>query len=897
MSILLCSSVFATENDEVYKHLGKYSYITDYGLRIYYPDSIKEAMPRIVTNFSKVRETVLANFPKEKDFVVTVILDDHDDIISSTAESRFDLINLSIFNEMNVFSARSYSLEKRFAISLAKTVVKRATSNASFAWRRYLAMLSIPHWFIEGMALNYAFPIDSIHFSRLQDMAKHGRFYSLDDLNTITSQPTLIKEEMLFQAHSMLAYWEMTYKKGADLELVSSIIRKYRGFDQSFKKYYGVSLNEAYTSYVNYVSKWVENHKESTNTDFIDVDYINNNSKIFRSYFRINENESLWVSSKRYTTENYDLYYRKENEKPRILLKNVHPVMIFDSENKNIIIGKYKINGRREKRLVLMSVDLSGKSSCIAPEAGSFKPLGIIDNRIYYIKERHGQVKIMSVNKDGDKSEKTELDFGSEIMPLDLALDCEKQTVDLQTNLAVTSLSAKNIKQDSKLLLSSEKELRFIFYSNNKLWGICDKDFSSTQLFTFDENSNKIVNYSTLPGGVWDISFSDSTKNNIDVTTFHKGGFSIASLPLPEQSEEINIVSPLKAEQDNSFLEVKGSKYGTEYHDSLWQPVLGKDSKGNVFGIYSYRSDRLDKSSIVVAPTYGQKSHDWGYISKFMNRHDLLKSTISFDDYTIQKSYMDTDYFERIKSRKLQFDYPLKLDIELSFGFDLVQRGIAKIKKSPRNLIPTAGKDHYYFLELKQKSIRTQPYNNIFPRKGREVNFMYKRGINSLFGGDMIYDSLSLKWKEFIPLDDYYVLTLNGWIAQDDKRNNIRRPDDLSLGGNEYLRAYSSSYKSGDKLRYFSFTVARPVKIQLPKQKEKKKNEFSTLGLFWEIGDTRNKGKFDYEYDRGIELASSLLLFKRLPISIKAGYAVQNGKNGHDTYCNFFMEDLVEILK
>jgi hypothetical protein len=329
----------------------------------------------------------------------------------------------------------------------------------------------------------------------------------------------------------------------------------------------------------------------------------------------------------------------------------------------------------------------------------------------------------------------------------------------------------------------------------------------------------------------------------------------------------------------------------------MWKPILGKDSEGKVLGIYNYRSDRLGRSSFMVAPTYGLKSHDWGYTSNFMNRFDRLKASISFDDYTILKGYMETDYYERDRSKKLQFEYPLKLDMQLTFGFDLVQRGIAKIKKNPRNLVPTAGKDHYYFVELNQKSIRTEPYNNIFPRKGRMVDLVYKKGVDTLFGGDMIYDSFSLKWNEFIPLNNYYVLSLNNWFAQDDKHNNIRRPDDLSLGNDEYMRAYDSSYKSGDKLRYTSLNIARPIRVEFPDQIGWVRNEFSTLGVFWEMGDVRNDGKLDYDYDRGVEFASNLLIFKRLPISFKAGYAVRNGQDGHDTYLKFYTEELSEIIK
>ena len=899
---ILYSSAFATEIGEVYKHWGAYSTISAAGLRVYFPDRIKEAVPRIITAFSKVKERVIANFPKDKDYTATVILYDHDNMLDSSADSQFDLINLCIFDEMDVLSARSYSLEKRFALALSKTLVKRATSNVSFTWRRSLALLTIPYWFIEGMALNYAFNLDSIQYSRLLDMARYNRLYSLNDLNTITSQPTLVKEEMLFQAHSMLAYWENTYKKGADVQVVSSMVRNFKGFENAFKKYYGVSLNEAYKSYKNYIYSQTPDFQSYSDPDFLDVDYLKNDAKIFRSYLRISERERLWVSSKRYTTENYDLYYRNGVEKPRLLLKNVHPSMIYDSDNHKVIIGNYRVNDHREKALNLFSVDLNGNARCIVPQKGSFKPLGIKDNKIYYVNVRNGLTRIMSIDQEKGTS-KTELDLGSTLRPLDLALDIEKnrlffsfQTTEFETHLAVVPLTAKNLKDECKILLSCSGDLRGLKVFSGKLWGAFDQDNATTQLFCLDEKDNRLKRYSNIPGGVWDISFSDPEKKKIEVTTLYKGGFAIASLPLEKSpSEVIRVVPGISAVEDepNKF---EVTKYKTEYHDSLWKPVLGKDSEGKVLGIYNYRSDRLDRSGITVAPTYGIKSHDWGYTSTFMKRFDLLKTSLSFNDYTVLKGYMDTDYYERIRSKRLQFDYPLKLDVTLSFGFDLIRRGISKIKKNPRGLIPTAGKDHYYFVDISQKSIRTEPYNNIFPRKGRTIDFSYKRGVDNLFGGDMLYDSVSVKWNEYIPLNDYYVLTLCGYVAGDDKHNIFRRPDDLSLGSDEYLRAFDSSYKSGDELRYCSATLARPINIKLPKQIGWLSTEFSTMGIFWEMGDTRNNHNFDYDYDRGVEFASSILLFKRLPISIKAGYAVRNGQEGHGTYCSFYTDDISEII-
>ena len=902
------SSALATEIGEVYKHWGNYNTVSIEGLRVYYPDSIKESIPRIITSFSKVRERVIANFPKDKDYTATIILDDHDNINNSAADSEFDLINLCIFDEMDILSARSYSLEKRFALGLAKTLVKRATSNVSFTWRRSLALLSIPHWFIEGMSLNYAFTIDSLHYCHLLDMARYNRLYSLDELNSITSQPTLIKEEMLFQAHAMLAYWENTYKKGADVEVVSSLIRNFKGFENAFKKYYGVTLNEAFKSYADYISSQSPDFKRYADPVFLDVDYLRNDAKIFRSYFRISDKERIWVSSKRYTTENYDLYYRNGIEKPRILLKNVHPTMIYDSEKKEVIIGKYKVNGHREKALGLYAVNLSGKSRCIVSEKGCFKPLGIDGDLIYFTCINNGHTKIMSFNKENE-SLKTELSLGYTIRPLDLALDPIRrrlffifQTSNLETHLAVIPLSANNLKQEAEILASHDGDLRALKVIDGVLWGAYEKDNSIAQLFYYDEKNKQIVKCSDIPGGVWDISFSDPEKKKIEVTTLFKGGFAIASLPFvnpslnSNQSEAFHVVPGVSA-VDEKLLNVEENRYKTEYHESLWKPVFGKDSEGRVIGFYNYRTDRLDRSSIVVAPTYGIKSHDWGYTSKFMKRFDIWRAVLSFDDGTVLKSYMDTDYFERIRSKRLQFDYPLRLDMNLSVGFDLIQRGIAKIKKTQNGLVPTAGKDHYYFVDISQKAIRTEPFNKIFPRKGRMIDFSYKQGVDTLFGGDMLYDSVALKWNEYIPLNDYYVLSINGYVAEDDKHNDFRRPDDLSLGSDDYLRAYDSSYKSGDKLRYACLTLGRPIRIELPRKIGWLKNEFSALGLFWEMGDTRNNGKFDYDYDRGIEFVSSLLLFKRLPISFKAGYAVRNGQDGHGTYWSFYTDDISEIIK
>ncbi|HQB84330.1 MAG TPA: hypothetical protein PLR50_12585, partial [Candidatus Rifleibacterium sp.] len=262
----------AVELNDVYRQLGDYRIVASSGIRLYFPQTAEKAVPRILTAFSQVRERLIEFFPEQKKYEATVILNDHDDRISSSADSDFDWINLGMFEEIGVLSTRAYSLEKRFAMRLANILILRTLAASSNSWRRQLAMLAVPQWFMDGMALSYAFPLDSIHYSRLLDMARHDRLYSLDQLSTILSQSTMVREEMTFQAHSMFEYWEKTYKKGAALDLMKSIFRKPAGFEKLFKAHFGVSLKEAYKSYRDYVCEKCGELKEKASAQEFEIE-------------------------------------------------------------------------------------------------------------------------------------------------------------------------------------------------------------------------------------------------------------------------------------------------------------------------------------------------------------------------------------------------------------------------------------------------------------------------------------------------------------------------------------------------------------------------------------------------------------------------------------------------
>jgi hypothetical protein len=895
---LLVASVSAAELDNVYKFLGNYRVSTVKGLKVYFPESASDSIPRIIASLQEVRSQFDKRFPEQAGYEVKVILTDHDDRISSSSDPDFDWINLGMFEEIGALSTRAYSLEKRFSLRLSSILLLRTLASASNSWKRKLGTLSVPQWYLDGLTLHNAFSLDSIHYSRLLDMARSERLYNLERLNTIVSQPTLIKEEMRFQAHSMLAYWDKTYRENGGLELMRQIMKRPGQFRQIFRNVYGVSLGEAFDNFNKYVSKRCSEVKDKIDCAAVMIDEKEIGGQFFRSLRQLSPDEQIWVSSKRYSTETYDLYYRKNGQRPRILAKNVHPLLFVDEFSREIVFARYWVNSQKQRRLGLYQTTPEGPVRCLVNEPGSFKPLGKKFGRVFYTSIKSGITRVMSVDPEFKNSTRVEFAFPPSVHPLDLALDkaCRDlfyvfETPDFKKRLAVVSMRNDDKPLEPRQIFISDGDIRALSFVEDRLWFAAEKDFFTTQLISFDNVAKTFDKHSALPGGVWDFSIKDGAPQ---VVTLADGGFWATTLTgsdelakLPDQPELVKI---------KALSPVKSSVYKSEYQTSYWKPIISEDEEGPVFGIYNYRTDKLDRSSIVVAPKYGFESKNWGYEGAYTRRFGLFKVRASIVDEVKEKSYLGNDYFERSRSKVLDIEYPFSLSTTLSLGMDLTKRGIAKIPENG-NPYPTVGRDHSFYAKVNHLAIRTEPYWEVFPRKGREVTAYYKRG-NEFLDGELNYDSMGLRWNEYIPINNAWVLTGRAWIAEDDKENNIRRPDDLSLGGGDYLRAFDSGFISGDSLRAFSLHLGRPVKFQFPRFMGWIYNEFLAVQAFAEMADVRSTGqKFRFFFDRGIELHMQALLFKRIPMRFHIGYAIQNGGEESNTFFAVDVTDFSEIFQ
>ncbi|MGM0600811.1 MAG: hypothetical protein ACQETH_13455 [Candidatus Rifleibacteriota bacterium] len=897
IGIISMQPSFGIELDDVYKNLGTYKKVTGDGVKIYFPDSASKAMPRILASLTMVRKSFNKLFPEQKNFEAKVILTDHDDRVSSSSDPDFDWINLGMFEEIGALSTRAYSLEKRFALRLSSILLLRTLASASNSWKRKLGTFSLPRWFLDGLTFHNAFALDSIHYSRMLDMARSNRLYSLEELNTIISQPTLIREEMRFQAHSMLAFWESKYNPDGGIELTRKIMKHPAGFPRVFRSVYGVSVYEAFAEFKKFIQQKCKEFQDSGECANVSLEEQKIGGNFFRSLRYMGPDQKIWVSSRRYSTETYDLYYQKGNNRPRILLKNVHPLLMLDKFEEIIYIGKYGVNAKKQRRLSLFSVDLNGRYKCLTNKQGSFKPLGKKFGRIFYTSIKSGITRIMSVDPEFKNSTRIEYSFPVSVRPLDLALNktCRTlyyvyETSGFKKALAVVSIKNDDSKIEPQEIFNAGGDITALRFGENSLWFAARKDFFTTQLYRLDEDTQKVFRYQTVPGGVWDINFN---QQDPQVITLADGGFWATSISEKKFYKKAS-KKPVRV-KIKKLPRVDSSIYRSEYNTSYWKPILSEDEEGFVFGIYNYRTDKLDRSNIVVAPKYGFKSQNWGYEAAYTQRLGLLKVKTSIIDEVKEKSYLDNDYFERTREKVVDLEYPLNLSTTLSVGMDLTKRGIAEIPQNGKP-VPTVGRDHSFYTRIKHRAIKTWPYWEIFPRKGRKITATYKKG-NDFLDGQMVYDSMSLRWDEFIPLKNDWVLTSRMWLAEDDKKKNIRRPEDLSLGGNDFMRAFDSAFKSGDSLRAFSLHLGHPVNFQFPRFMGWIYNEFMVAEVFAEMGDVRTGKDFNFFFDRGIELRSQVLLFKRIPLTFQVGMAWQNGGDETNTFFSVDVSDVSEVFQ
>ena len=944
---LFCSvskTGLAVELDEAYKFLGDYRVVASAGIRLYFPAACEKIIPRILKSFQDIRNRLILKFPDQKTFEATVLLTDHDDRESASIDATFDLVTLGLYEEMGSLSTRSYSIDERFALRLAFTLIMRTLGSAKTAIQRKIGLLSIPPWYLEGLALYLAFPLDVLHTTRLLDMARRKTLYSIQDLDTIQDRRMRQREDMSFQVHSMIEFWHRGQPADAGLKLLRQIRGRPGQFSEIFKKAFGTSLESAFQNYRDDVLKTcAEQGCASMPLPEFIKDW--EGSEYAQSARTFPDGTRVWVSSRRYTEEVYDLWLQKSGKNPRVVLRNVHPAIWADPASGNIYVGKYELTAKRERRLFLWEIPARKRACRFVNKAGSFKPLGKLDGRLVFLNLAEGNLRVLSADlarpadragpagsgeptnranraNRADRADRAgsarhadpvdlaipanpkkveeireEFCFPSHFRPLEVALDPLGRNLYFVLKEAGRSYICRSRISEPcpavpQVIHSAKGSIRSLAPIERSLFFCSEADFRTLQVFRWQEDSVKpLTKLTAVPGGVWDFTIANG--GSILITTLSGGKFRTA-YPPPAVIEELTAdTAPFP--ENTCPNTVASRKYTSEFLSSYWLPKADRDARGGTFGVYSYRADRLDRSHLVFSPTFGIKSRDWGYSAEFQKRFDLWRAGINAEERVVGKSYRSKSYYERVRSFDLRFSFPFNLSTALTFGGNLTHRGIAKFPVNG-GAAPSVGRDHSIYWVLAHQAIRTEPFWQILPRKGRRVTASHRKGLD-LFSGELKYGSTAIRWEEYIPIGRPWVVTARAYIAEDDKEGNIRRPDDLGLGGTDFLRGYQGSVRFGDSLRAFSLHLARPITFSIPALHRWIQEEFLVAEGFWEMGDARFSGRrFSYLEDRGFEVRMRALIFRRLPISVRWGTAWPLNEGPRHTYWTFDFNSISGLL-
>lgn len=944
----------AIELDDAYRFLGPFEVTASQGIRLYYPAGCRSAIPRVLRSFITVRERLLTHFPDQRGFEAVVLLTDHDDRESAGIDETFDLVTLGLYEEMGSLSTRGYSLAERFAIRLAHTLIMRTLGAAHSALRRRIGLLSVPPWYIEGLALYYALPLDVRHTTRLLDLARHGRLFTLDELDTIQSRRARVREEMSYQVHSMLAFWHRGTAPDAGLRLLQQIRGRPGQFADLFRRAFGISLKEAFRRYREHVQAECAQTPECA--EAVDPPVLAGWAEgEYAQGVRLRpDGARVWVSSRRYTQEVYDLYLEAPGTRRRLALRNVHPRLWVDAATGIVLTGKFELTARKQRRLFLWEVPKQGRPRRVMDLAGSFQPLGRLDDRLLFLNWTAGTLRVMSMPWPvasssagdagsaggaassvgagslstspaliaeregrprpgaGERRAREEYRFPAHLQPLEVSLDpAGRRLVFVLRDGDSSYLCQDRLATPSapcpQVLFVASDTIRAPQTVGEEVWFAAAGPYRTVQVYRWSPGpggqaeavvadrgsptsndpgqatasaSATVALMTAVPGGIWDFMLEPG--GGLVGTTLQNGWFRTVRLPTLELATAPAPVVPFPCDRgQRAGLTVR--HYQPEFRSSYWLPKLSRDDQGGVFGVYSYRADRLDRSRLVVSPTFGFKSRNWGYLAEFMRRFDLWRAVLASEDRVVSKSYLSNAYYERIRSHDLSLTYPFDLATTLTIGGNLSQRRIAKMpdKGAPA---PTTGRDHSIYGRMEYRAIRTEPFWELFPRHGRRLTAWWRKGLD-LLDGELKYDSMSLRYEEYVPLNRVWVLSARAWVAEDDKEGDIRRPEDLNLGGTDFLRGYPGAVRFGDSLRAFSLHLGRPFHIEIPALRSWVQEEIVVAEAFWERGDVRATGRrFDFLEDRGFEVRAQGLLLRRIPAAIRVGIAWPSGGGPRHDY-------------
>lgn len=563
----------------------------------------------------------------------------------------------SIFANKIVIQAQSDPLRSSGSLSWVKEVMgHELTHYISFAaidesivpWRKAMANLTIPMWFIEGLAQYLGEEWHSLKDMTVGDQAREDKIMSEGELGAFYFFEGWGRMSGYYQSDSFIRYIFNTYGKDKIpkifdnlreqplLRLIGTIgtaggalypVPRFINFNQALKKTIGKDSLQLYKEWKDWVIGKYQKEKDKT-VSFLKQPLIHFGERAQCPVFSPDGNYIAFISNKGYDFAIFDLYlFNLSTKRVKKLATGVNPYFSFSPDGNFIVYSKTKFYPPENRFLSdLYKIEIStSRVKRLTYGKRAFQPVfSPGGDRVLFVKKEGGNSNLHLLNlKKGETTFLTrDKDGFTQNFSPQFSPDGERvvlvRSVRGKKDLYLLTLEDKKLHP----LTQDEAEDRNPFFSpdGEKVIFISTRPISQKvsqgtfNLWSLKLENGKLTGHTRVEGGIFDPAVSPDGKK-IAFSGYKKGIFSIYLFPFqqiisqkfsPQEKKEQKKTTTSGKKEIIAQITPKKKPLNTKtypYHPRLKLhyifPWFSTTDAGSYLSMEFYASDALEKHTLL----------------------------------------------------------------------------------------------------------------------------------------------------------------------------------------------------------------------------------------------------------------------------------------------------------
>jgi len=918
VSVLICAALFISSSFAQFNHPElKWKIVQTSHFLIHYhqnEENFARHIAEIAEELYKKLTTDIGYHPTKK---IPVVIENYNDETGGYT---------SIFTNKIVIQAQSDPSRTSGTLPWAKEVLgHELTHYISFAaidesiipLRKAMANLTVPMWFVEGLAQYLGEEWHSLKDMVVGDQARENRIMSEGDLGAFYFFTGWGRMSGYYQSDNFIRYIFETYGKDKISKVFDNLreqpllrvvgvvdtagggalypLPRFVNFNQALKAATGKDSIQLYEEWRNWVIKKYEEEKEED--AFLKEPLISFGRRSQSPRISPDGNYIAFVSNKRYDFAIFDLYlFNLSTKKVKKLTTGVDPYFSFSPDGNFIVYSKTSFYSPERSFLSdLYQIEISTKrvkrltfgERAFQP---SFSPKG---DRIVFVKKQGGNSNLylldlkkkktfpLTRDKDGLTQNFTPIFSPDGEKIVFVRFEKGRRDLYLLTIKDGKMHALTEDKADDRCPVFSPDGKRIIFVSNRPI----SQKKDAFNLWSLELESGILTKHTGFAGGVFDPTVSSDGKK-IAFSGFQRENFSIYLFPFQKvisqkfysetenekgmvAEDERKVIAEITPEKKP--LAIKTYPYKPKINLHYIFPWFSISERESFFSLELYASDVLEKHQL-MGKTYLSKNTQYELL--YVNRS--FTPTIWIDAYHVEgwSGFGGETYPVKVTGQAAGIYYPINEKIALELFFSQ-EKTNTQLFTPELELVPWEGnikkiQGEASYFELKPvREPQTLPWGK-WIKVGAEWS-------DERIGSDLNYLTLYAK------IRDYWRLSENTSFAfklATRKVENKKEPLLLfSLREWEDLRGYPQSFLdslAGENLALGSLEYRFRLKKKLGGSSSFYLDSL-TGALFFDAGATWRKGERleeDNIYkDAGLEFRLRMLPFGKYSVVMRFGVA------------------------